>query len=102
MIELREMGMVDAAKIWGVHAGRTGDADSLFKKGFVALGWRDMGDLSKLLPSREAFKQRVADVYPTTKAGAIPVEAGQLFRFVHEAQVGDLLVHRSKIDKQIH
>jgi len=44
-------------QMWGIHGGRTGDANTLF--------------------------------YPEKKAGAIPVNAGQLFRFVHEAKSGD-------------
>ena len=69
--------------IWGIHAGRTGDADSLFlKKKCIAIGWADMGDLSVLKPDRDAFKAKVLAVYPTMKPGAIPNYAGQMFRFV--------------------
>jgi restriction system protein len=35
--------------LWGIHAGKTGDAASLFlSKNCVALGWQSMGDLSNL------------------------------------------------------
>lgn len=45
--------------IWGIHAGRTGDADFLFlNKQCVAIGWAKMGDLSVLPATREAFKLR--------------------------------------------
>jgi restriction system protein len=91
------------ATIWGLHGGKTGDADSLFlKKNFVAIGWAKMGDLSKIGPDREAFKAAVAKMYPDAKPGAIPTNAGQLYRFVHEIQVGDLVVYPSKRDRQIH
>lgn len=54
--------------ISGIHAGKTGDADSLFfKKSCVAVGWSKMGDLSVLKPDRDAFKARVAEVYPEKK-----------------------------------
>lgn len=89
--------------IWGFHGGRTGDAQSLFlKKGFVALGWHKVGTLANLEANREAFKSRVAEAYPEKKAGAIPNNAGQLFRFVHEVATGDLAVYPSKIDRRIH
>ncbi len=89
--------------IWGIHAGKTGDADRLFLKGnCVALGWHKMGDLSKIKADREAFKARVAEAYPDAKPGAIPYNAGQLFRFVHEMKVGDIVVYPSKSDRQIH
>lgn len=43
--------------LWGIHAGRTGDAHTLFlEKGVVALGWEKMPDLTTLAPDREAFK----------------------------------------------
>lgn len=89
--------------LWGLHAGRTGDADTLFLKGkFIALGWELMGDLSSLAPTREAFRTAVAAAYPDAKPGAIPVYAGQLFRFVHEMRPGDLIVYPRKLDRTIH
>ena len=79
-------------KVWGMHAGKTGDADSLFlKKDVIALGWSKVGDLSKLKSDREAFKAKVAEVYPEKKPGAIPNNAGQLYRFVHEMKIGDII-----------
>ena len=89
--------------VWGIHGGKTGDADSLFlKKNYIAIGWAKMGDFGKLPPDREAYKARVADAYPDKKPGAIPNNAGQTFRFVHEIKVGDLVVYPSQRDHQIH
>lgn len=89
--------------VWGIHGGQTGDADILFlKHNVVALGWDIMGDLATLPPDREAFKERVAKVYPDHKPGAIPNFAGQMYRFLYEMQIGDLVVYPSKRDRQIH
>ena len=89
--------------LWGIHGGKAGAADSLFLKGgCIAIGWAKMGDLGSLKADREAFKQKVAEVHADIKAGAIPNCAGQLFRFVHEMNAGDLVVYPSKMDKQIH
>ena len=89
--------------VWGIHAGKTGDADSLFlKKNIVALGWQAMGDIGKLPGERESFKNKVAETYPNWKPGKIPNSAGQLFRFTHEMKVGDYVVYPSKRDRQIH
>jgi restriction system protein len=88
--------------VWGIHAGRTGDADTLFlKKNVVALGWSNAGDLS-LLRDREAFKARIAAAYPDDKPGSVPVNAGMLFRFIHEMKVGDNILYSSQHDKQVH
>ncbi len=59
--------------MWGLHAGRTGDANNLFlKKNFVAVGWHKLGDLSGIAPNQEAFKAVVAKAYPEAKPEAIP------------------------------
>ena len=89
--------------LWGIHAGKTGDADSLFlKRNFVALGWLEMGDVSKLPPDREAFYKKVRATYPDWKGGKIINAGGQLYRFTHEMKVGDLVIYPSKRDRQIH
>jgi restriction system protein len=88
--------------LWGIHAGRTGDANTLFlKKNVIAVGWDRVGDLSKIQPDREDFKARLARAYPEDKPGAIPLSAGQLFRFVHEMKPGDMVLYPSKQDRQI-
>ncbi len=94
---------VAEVNMWGIHGGRTGDADSLFlKKNCIAIGWANAGDLGTLAADREAFKARVAKAFPEKKPGAIPVNAGQLFRFVHEMKSGDIVVYPSKRDRQVH
>jgi restriction system protein len=89
--------------LWGIHAGRTGDAESLFlqnKK--IAIGWNKAGNLSLLKADRESFKARIASVYPESKPGAIPGQAGQLFRFVHEMKQGDWIAYPSKTDRLVY
>ncbi len=89
--------------IWGIHEGRRGEAEGLaLDAGRVAIGWRTVGDLSALGSDRESFKNAVAKAYPDYKAGAVPVQAGQLFRFVHEMRLGDLVVLPAKRDRRIH
>ena len=89
--------------IWGLHGGRTGDADTLFlKRNLIAVGWHEMGDLSLLAPTREAFRAAVGAIFLDAKPGAIPVYAGLLYRFVHEMQPGDLIVYPRKADRTIH
>jgi restriction system protein len=89
--------------IWGMHGGKTGEADSLFlQKNYVALGWTRIGDLSRFPADREAFKSRVAEVYPDKTKNAVANNAGQLFRFVHEMAPGDLVAYPSKNDRKIH
>lgn len=89
--------------LWGIHAGKTGDADTLFlKHNCIAIGWEKVGDLALLAPEREAFKIKVAACFPEKKPGAIRNNAGQLYRFVYELKVGDLVAYPSKQDRNIH
>ncbi|MGA9396670.1 MAG: restriction endonuclease [Anaerolineaceae bacterium] len=89
--------------VWGIHAGKTGDAENLFlKKNIIALGWNKVGDLSLIKPDRENFKVKVAENYPEDKPGSIPVSGGQLFRFTYEIKPGDLVVFPAKRTKTIH
>src|SRR5215510_13897770 len=96
------MSKTDAV-IWGIHAGRTGDADTLFLlRNRIALGWHEVGDLNAIAAEREAFKKKVADTYPDMKPGAQINSASQLFRFMHEMKNGDLICYPSKSDRPIH
>jgi len=88
--------------IWGMHAGRRGEAEELFRNGDLALCWYQTGDLSNTPPNRRAFKEQIAKVYPNWSAQAVANIAGQLFRFVNEMQPGDFVVWRSKTDGRIH
>ncbi len=89
--------------IWGIHGGKSGDADTLFlRHNVLALGWTKMGDISDLPADREAFKARLLEVTPGHKPGFYPNAAGQIFRFIHEAKEGDLVVYPSKRDRLMH
>jgi len=89
--------------LWGIHGGRDGSADPLFReKGLLVLGWTSLGDLSQLGADRMAFRTALVEAYPEILAGAVPVEAGVLFRFVHEMAVGDLVAYPSREDRCIH
>lgn len=89
--------------LWGIHAGKTGDAEKLFlQENRIAIGWNKIGDLTKLVPNRAAFREAVTNAYPHKKPGAIPNNAGQLFRFIHEMKVGDFVAYPSRQDRSIY
>lgn len=67
----------------------------------IAIGWHELGDLSKITPTREAFKAALAAKFPSEKPGAIPVKAGVLFRFCRDIKIGDVVVYPSKADKMV-
>lgn len=86
--------------VWGVHMGaHVGDRP--IEGGYVAIGWPAMGDLTKIPPDREAFKTALVQSYPDKKAGAVPVDAGSMFKFLHEIKAGDIVVYPSKSDRMV-
>lgn len=84
--------------VWGIHSM---DDPLFLNHSLIAIGWEEMGDLSFINVSRDAYKEKYIDVYPNAKKGSIATSAGMLYRFVHEVQEGDYIVFPSKIDRKI-
>lgn len=63
----------------------------------VRIGWDEMGDLSTIAPTRDAFKASLAAKMPEISEEKIPSSAGTLYRFAHSMQIGDVVVcpHRA-------
>lgn len=92
------MAAVDEIRLWGIHA----QSDRLFlENGIIAIGWKEMGDLSLIEPTREAFKKSYARVYPNEKRGSIATSAGMLFRFCNEVKPGDRVIFPSRSDRMV-
>ncbi|MEL7974349.1 AAA family ATPase [Isoptericola sp. F-RaC21] len=75
---------------WGVHNDRP-EIDPI-ADGAVRIGWDEVGDLTLIEPSRDAFKAAVAARMPEVGEPQIPSAAGTLYRFVHELHDGDVVV----------
>lgn len=88
----------EAKTIWGIHSY---DDNLFLKKSTLGLGWANIGDLSTIEPTREAFKVRYAEAFPEDKPAAIPGSAGMLFRFLYEMKEGDYVVFPSKSNRMI-
>ncbi len=87
---------------WGIHAD-SGRAQALFlSKSRVALGWPKLGDLTSIGHDRDLLKSALRTAYPNAKPGAIPVYAGEIFRFINELAVDDIVVYRSKPEPIVH
>ena len=92
--------MTSELKIWGIHMGaHVGDRP--IENGYVGIGWPLIGDLTKISPDREAFKDALLNAYPDKKAGAVPVDAGSMFKFLHVIAAGDIVVYPSKEDRMV-
>ncbi len=86
--------------IWGIHMPHKLGLNPI-SGSYVAIGWDNMGDLTEIASTREAFKDRVAETHPETKPGAIPGAAGVLYRFAVEMQAGDVVIYPSKPDRMV-
>lgn len=89
-----------AKRVWGVHMGVLVGTTPI-DKAIVGIGWSDLGDLAKIPADRDSFKEAVARAYDYAKPGSIPVQAGVLYRFVHEMKEGDVVVYPSKVDRMV-
>lgn len=75
--------------MWMVRAGQGGSqADEFRDKGFVGIGWEEMGDLSTV-PDKAALVQAYREQYPDWADGRRMSAASQLMRFRDEMAPGD-------------
>jgi len=90
-------------RVWAVRAGSAGQADSIFlEQDQIALSFGEVGgEVSRLPASRGAFKEAFSrSAHP--KPASIPMQAGQLYRFVHEMRIGDRVIYPRKADRTLH
>ena len=67
----------------------------------MSIGWSELGDLGGPAIDRSTLKERLATAFPEAKAGAIPIWAGILSRFMYEMKVGDLVVSPDRLTRTI-
>ena len=92
--------MANKKQIWGIHMGAHVGADPI-EKGYVAIGWKEMGDYTQLPKTRDGVKEVVQQTYPNIKPGAVPVWGGVIYRFLSDMSVGDLVIYPSKSDRMV-
>lgn len=90
--------MSEEKRVWGIH---TLDDNLFLKENVIAIGWNEIGDLSKIAADRDAFKKKYMNTYPDDKKMKVATSAGKLYRFVHEVQIGDYIVFPSKVNREI-
>ena len=95
----KDVIIMEERKMWGIHT----DDDALFvKENVIAIGWKEMGDLSLIAPDMESYREKFSKVYPDAKKQSVAVSANMPFRFVCEAQVGDYIVYSSKPKREVY
>jgi len=77
---------------WMVRAERKGRLYDVFKeRGVVAIGWREIGDLSALR-SRDSILARVKQQWPELSPQSAAMATGQIHRFNTEMKKGETVV----------
>lgn len=90
--------MPEEIRVWGIH---TLDDNLFLKENVIAIGWNEIGDLSTIEPTREAFKKKYVEIFPDDKKMKIANSAGMLYRFAHEVQIGDYIIFPSKTNREV-
>jgi MoxR-like ATPase len=79
-------------RVWLIRAGRDGKYEQLaIDESVCLIGWSDLGAIPRDM-SREALKQRIAEIWGEHRPQSLASQAGQVFRFLHDVSVGDLVV----------
>lgn len=80
-----------SARVWLIRAGREGRYEQLALGENIALiGWSDLGDIRSA--DRDQLKLMIRQVYGEERPQSLASQAGQIFRFVHDVELGDIAV----------
>jgi MoxR-like ATPase len=79
-------------RVWVIRAGATGQHESLaLDEGVAVIGWSDLGPIG-LDETRDDLKRRISETWDEHRPAALGTSAGQIYRFIHEVKLGDLVV----------
>ena len=74
--------------MWMIRAGEAGYLIDEFARGYVAIGWEDIGDLSSL-ETTETIRARYEEAYPGQKPGKVVNSVAVLHKFRTILKPGD-------------
>ena len=87
------------ANNWMIRAGRGGKFIEDFEKGFAAIGWNEMGDLSDLKSSDE-IRARYIEVYGNDKPAKTSNAVSMLVKFRDVIKAGDVILSYSSESRE--
>jgi restriction system protein len=78
--------------LWKVQLGGSGQQEAIaLEQNVVAIGWNDLGDLSKIR-SRDEIEKMFRQEYKETRTNSIANQVGQIWAFVTRIQINDWVV----------
>jgi restriction system protein len=87
--------------LWMVRAGSHGEEEQqALEKGFVTIGWHGFPNLSNI-KSREELQNLYKKIHPDSKKMTVANEVGQIWRFVDNIKIGDLVALPLKLQSAI-
>lgn len=89
-------------KLWMVRAGGHGEQEAIaLERGLITIGWNKLPNLSRF-KSREELKAEYDKHYKEDNVYSEGLKVGQIFRFAHRIEKGDVVVLPSKFSPDIH
>lgn len=89
-------------KVWTIRAGRHGEQEqTCLDEGLIAIGWHGLPDL-KNFKRREELFDAFSKIYPAGSNVKMGIKVGQVWRFVNELAIDDLVALPSKRQPIIH
>lgn len=86
---------------WIVRAGRHGEYEQVsLEKSLISIRWNELMDLSTLHNKEELIKL-YDNTYPDEKKSSKSIRAGQVWRFLKEIKIGDLIALPLKTQSSI-
>jgi len=77
--------------LWMVRAGKYGEQENIiFENNVFAIEWNELGDLSKI-KSKDELKEIYQKIYTDNSKNRMVSHISQIWRFVHEIKIGDLV-----------
>lgn len=81
---------------WVIRAGVSGSADTYFMNdNVIVLQDQGVGDLAQIEPTRQAFYKAYSSTKPDETRTSIAGIGGKFYRFVHEMQIGGIVLYPS-------
>lgn len=78
-------------KGWMIRAGEGGRLFDDFKKGYIAVGWNKLGDISELT-TRDQLSEAYKHAYPQAKKGTLPNQISMIHKFRNVIARGDYAI----------
>lgn len=89
-------------KMWMIRAGREANLiNNFIDKNLVAIGWCELGNLSKI-ESKKELEDLIEVKYPKDHKNKKALNAGMIWKFIHEIKKGDYVVSYNPSTRKYH